>query len=101
MNERRFYLLEKYFNAGDNGIAWNLLSTSIMKEHDYANLEEGDRPYHFLLNYEYIRRKPEVINQTEIITEKGQAAYLFEKSKRDLKVSELEKEKKFKDQLVL
>ena len=102
MDESKFYLLRKYYEAGETGIKWRVMSTEIIVSHEYLNVPKDplSDAHTFLINYKYIERKLDSrAHEINYITQKGIDAYLYEKCKNDLKESELQREKKFKEQL--
>jgi len=84
MEDHLFYVLEQYKNAGTQGIPYYTTGQEIIKTPEFLHL--------------YGKRIEVDSNQINVISEKGIEAYHFEKSIRDEKNIELEKEKLIKQQ---
>ena len=56
MDESKFYLLSKYYEAGETGITWFVMSREIFVSHEYLNIpkEPLSDPHDFLKIYQYI-----------------------------------------------
>lgn len=84
MDEHIFYLLEKFFEAGENGIEWSYVTNNITQRPEYIHLEKSKTG--LMTPSELVNRFTQYKDnggQVNVITKAGIDLYNHQKSERE------------------